>query len=179
MVAPAWLWVAASHSRTSPSSPPAARNFPPGLNASALTAAGPAAMVVPASCWVVASHSWTVPSLLAAATVAPSGLNVTASTGLRSELIGAPISCWVATSHSRTFPSPPPVASVAPSGLNAATAAAPPGQPGQRLRGDRGLAGQAPHPDGRGPGYFQGLAAAGESERERRAAPGRGAEQAM
>jgi hypothetical protein len=55
MVAPDWPCVAVSQSRTSPSSPPTARTFPPGLNASALTAAGPAAVgaaviVVPTSC---------------------------------------------------------------------------------------------------------------------------------
>ena len=82
IVAPDWLCVAMSQSRTSPSSPPAARSFPSELNASALTAAGPAVIVVPTSCWVAASHSWIVPSLLAAATVAPSGLNATASTGV-------------------------------------------------------------------------------------------------
>ena len=120
IVAPDWACVAISQSRTSPSSPPAARTFPPGLNASALTAAGPAAIVVPTSRWVAASHSWTVPSLLPAATVVPSGLNARASTAARPELIGVPISCWVATSHSRTFPSSPPVASLVPSGLNAA-----------------------------------------------------------
>ena len=138
----------------------------------------PAVIVVPASCWVAASHSWTVPSLLAAATVAPSGLNATASTGLRSELIGAPISCWVATSHSRTFPSSPPVARVAPSGLNATQR---PPVTARRSGCAVILAwfGQVPDPDGRGAGYLQGLAAAGERQRERRAAPGRGADQAM
>ncbi len=120
MAAPGWLCVAVSQSRTSPSSPPAARTFPPGPNASALIAAGPAVIVVPTSSWVVASHNWTVPSLLPAATAAPSGLNATASTGARPELIGAPISCSVATSQSRTFPSPPPVASLLPSRLNVA-----------------------------------------------------------
>ena len=119
MVAPVWVWVDTSHSRTFPSSPPAARTFPSGLNASAPTAAALVVIVVPTSCWVVASHSWTVPSLPAAATVAPSGLNATAATGARPELIGTPVSCWVATSHSRTFPSSPPVASLVPSGLNA------------------------------------------------------------
>ena len=57
IVAPDWICVAMSQSRTSPSLPPAARTFPPGLNASALTAAGPAVIVVPTSCWVAASHS--------------------------------------------------------------------------------------------------------------------------
>src|SRR5262249_36878810 len=109
-----------SQSRTSPSSPPAARTFPPGLNASALIAAGPAVIAVPTSFWVVASQSWAVPSLLPAATVAPSELNATASTDATPELIGAPISCPVATSQRRTFPSPLRVASLLQSGLNAA-----------------------------------------------------------
>ena len=47
MVAPGWLCVAVSQSLTSPSSPPAARTFPPGPNASALIAAGPAVIVFP------------------------------------------------------------------------------------------------------------------------------------
>jgi hypothetical protein len=111
--------VAASHSRTVPSTLVLVSKRASGLNATPLTASVWPVSGEPCGCPEAASHNRTVPSTLAVASSCPSGLNAAPFTVLVWPVSGEPCGCPVAAFHNRTVASALVVASSRPLGLNA------------------------------------------------------------